>query len=94
MKIKLKTLQLLMQYQELLKLNFLISFIGTRASEHQQLYRIIPKQLLKCKKQKLDLHGRGISDRNFIYMDFVQQLYSMQRNLGGIYISEQLKLKI
>ena len=52
---------------------FNFPFVGTRASnvygEGQQLYRIIPKTIIKIlKKQKLDLHGGGISERNFIYM--------------------------
>ena len=72
---------------------FNFPFIGTRASnvygEGQQLYRIIPKTIIKIlKKQKLDLHGGGISDRNFIYMDDVcsaTYLLMQKGNLGEYY---------
>ena len=72
---------------------FNFPFIGTRASnvygEGQQLYRIIPKTIIKIlKKQKLDLHGGGISDRNFINMDDVcsaTYLLMQKGNLGEYY---------
>lgn len=72
---------------------FNFPFIGTRASnvygEGQQLYRIIPKTIIKIlKKQKLDLHGGGISDRNFIYMgDVCSATYLLMQkgNLGEYY---------
>jgi len=36
----------------------------------QQLYRIIPKTIMKTlTKKKLDLHGGGLSRRSFIYID-------------------------
>ena len=55
---------------------FKFPFFGTRAAnvygEGQQLYRIIPKTIIKIlNKQKLELHGGGTSERNFIHMEDV-----------------------
>lgn len=42
----------------------------------QQLYRIIPKSIIKCmRSEKIGLHGGGISMRSFIYQsDFVSAI--------------------
>jgi len=54
--------------------NFPVVF--TRSSNvfgpYQQLYRIIPRTILYARLgKKLNLHGGGLSDRSFIYMDDV-----------------------
>ena len=53
-----------------------INYCSVRASnvygEYQRLYRIIPKTIFSIiKRKKINLHGGGISKRNFIHIDDV-----------------------
>jgi dTDP-glucose 4,6-dehydratase len=55
----------------------------------QQLYRIIPKTILSARlNRKIDLHGRGLSKRSFIYIDDVSTatyLISIKGQVGSTY---------
>ena len=72
--------------------NFPVVF--TRAANvygpHQQLYRIIPKTIIKSlKKETLELHGGGKSIRSFIHINDVSNaLYKIlfdKKNIGETY---------
>ena len=55
----------------------------------QQLYRIIPKLIMSCKKNiKIDIHGGGHSKRSFVYIDDVNDGYYKiftKGKLGNVY---------
>ena len=55
----------------------------------QQLYRIIPKAILSARlNRKINLHGRGLSKRSFIYIDDVSTatyLISIKGRVGSTY---------
>ncbi len=55
----------------------------------QQLYRIIPKAILSARlNRKINLHGRGLSKRSFIYIDDVSTatyLISIKGQVGSTY---------
>jgi dTDP-glucose 4,6-dehydratase len=63
-------------YLNILQNNSDIDFVSTRSAnvygEYQDLFRIIPKTILCIlKKEKLFLHGNGVSRRSFIHIDDV-----------------------
>ena len=63
-------------FLNLLFLQKRINYSSVRASnvygEYQRLYRIIPKTIFSIlNNQKIDLHGGGLSKRNFIHIDDV-----------------------
>lgn len=69
------------------KYNFPVIF--TRAAnvygEHQDLYRIIPKAIMKIKKNtKIELHGAGKSLRSFIHIDDVSRALIRIINKGAV----------
>ncbi len=83
------------------KYNFPVIF--TRAAnvygEYQDLYRIIPKAIMKIKKNdKIELHGGGKSLRSFIHIDDVSEALTLiidKGRLGETYhISTKSYLKI
>ena len=54
------------------KINYSLVRASNVYGEHQRLYRIIPKTIFSILKQKkINLHGGGISKRNFIHIDDV-----------------------
>lgn len=68
--------------------------VFTRAANvygpHQQLYRIIPKTIIKSiKRQTLELHGGGNSVRSFIHIDDVSEallkILIHKNNIGETY---------
>jgi len=73
---------------------FRFPVVFTRAANvygpHQQLYRIIPKTIIKSlKKETLELHGGGKSIRSFIHIEDVSSaLYKIlfdKKNIGHTY---------
>ena len=73
---------------------FKFPVVFTRAANvygpHQQLYRIIPKTIIKSlKKETLELHGGGKSIRSFIHIDDVSRaLFKIlfdRNNIGETY---------
>lgn len=83
--------------------NFGLPVIFTRAANvygsHQQLYRIIPKTIMKFKaKQKIEIHGKGNSIRSFVHIDDVTKailLIIKKGKLGHTYhISNSEKISI
>ena len=64
------------QFLHMILKNSKIDFSITRSTnvygECQRIYRIIPKTIIKIlKKEKIQLHGAGLSKRNFIHIDDV-----------------------
>ena len=51
----------------------------------QQLYRVIPRTIFKAlNRKKLELHGGGLSERSFIYMDDVAEATMLIAEKGKI----------